>query len=53
MFDPIENKQIGSPKLSENYWRDKKAENPSINIDIYNTNIIASLEDISIFKHKT
>ena len=53
MFDPIENKQIGSPKLPENYWGDKKAENSNKNIDIYNTNIIASLEDISIFKHKT
>ena len=57
MFDSIEKKQIGFPKLSENYWRDKKAEtNNTKNIYIFDANIgvniDASIQDINIFKNK-
>ena len=52
MFDPIEKNQIGLPKLPENYWEDKTAENSIKNINIFDANINASMDDISIFKKK-
>lgn len=52
MFDPIEQNQIGLPKLPENYWEDKNTENNLKNINIFDANINASVDDISIFKNK-
>ncbi len=46
------NEQIpkGLPKLPENYWGVKN--NEEIPINIFDNNIKASMEDISIFKNK-
>lgn len=52
MFDPIEKNQIGLPKLPDNYWEEKSIENPAKNINIFDANINASIDDISIFKNK-
>lgn len=50
MFDPIENNPKGLPKLPDKYWEVKKPENEQINI--FDANINASMDDISIFKNK-
>ena len=52
MFDPIEKNPTGLPKLPENYWGDKQTENSVKNINIFDANINASVDDISIFKKK-
>ena len=55
MVDFNEKIPTGLPKLPENYWGVKGSENPeqfTPEINIFDKNLNASLEDISIFKNK-
>ncbi len=52
MADFIEKLPKGLPKLPENYWGTKSdASNPE-EINIFDKNLKASVDDISIFKNK-
>ncbi len=53
MVDFNEKMPIGLPKLPDDYWagiKSVKKENSEINI--FDKNLSASLEDISVFKNK-
>ena len=50
MAEFFEKIPTGQPQLSENYWTSKKPDNSQTPANIFDTNINASLADISIFK---
>jgi len=53
MVDFNEKIPNGLPKLPDDYWGVKKAETSEVSeINIFDKNLNASLNDISIFKNK-